>query len=74
MSIVPASHLSSHDLRCLGNNISKPLRRRSLTAVKVSRAVNRSLARLGERVGELRCPTVIGERNAHVQVSLPQGA
>ena len=52
MSVIPVSALSPGELRLLGNNLIHR-RRRILTAVKLAKAVNRSLARLGEEVKRL---------------------
>lgn len=52
MSIVPFSALSASDLTSLGNNIRAPKRRRRR---RLLAPVNRSLARIGEAVSELRC-------------------
>lgn len=62
MSIVLASSLSTSDLRRLGNNLVGP--RRSTPQRQARRrlihAVNRSLASIGERVGQLhRAPAVL---------------
>jgi hypothetical protein len=55
MSIVSASALTAADIRLLGNNLGpyhKSFRRRQRR--RLLRAVNRSLAPVGERVGRLR--------------------
>jgi len=57
MSIVHAARLSADDLARLGNNVSGPRRRRACdpgrAARRVLASVNRSLARVGERVDRL---------------------
>ena len=60
MSIIPASRLSLSDMSLLGNNVTRSRRRRRLRAARdqtASRqfldAVQRSLATVGECVGEL---------------------
>ncbi len=62
MWIISASDLSAADMALLGNNIRppRPRRRRCDPGQRVNRrmisAVNRSLARLGERVERLYPP------------------
>lgn len=54
MSVVPASRLSRSDLCLLGNNLADSGPRRRRRRRQVLAAVNRSLARLDERVGRGR--------------------
>lgn len=56
MSILPASRLSSSDLSRLGNNLSEMPRRKPRVRRRVLQAVNRSLACVGERIGQLHRP------------------
>ncbi len=60
MSIIPASRLSSSDLSRLGNNLRELPRPKPQVRVRrrVLQAVNRSLACVGERVGQLHRPMV----------------
>ena len=58
MSIIPASRLSAADLSRLGNNLGesqRPKLRRQARRRLID-AVNRSLASVGERVGQLHRP------------------
>ncbi len=63
MSIIPASSLSSSELRMLGNNFG-PARRRPQRSRPSLAAVNRSLAVVGERVSrlQLRRPVYLAEK------------
>lgn len=59
MSIIPASCLSTSDLALLGNNLDPALRRFKQPIQQSRRevaAVNRSLARVGEKVRTLHRP------------------
>jgi hypothetical protein len=62
MSVIPVSRLSASDLSALGNNLRPPSRHAVVPAPRRPRptndkslvgAVNRSLARVGERVERL---------------------
>ena len=59
MSVIPASRLTSSDLALLGNNFGpvtgRPARAHARRR-RVVRAVNRSLAAVGEAVRELHAP------------------
>jgi len=55
MSIIPASRLTPSDLTMLSNNLGRPAKRAKPRSKdhQLLAAVNRSLARLGERVTKL---------------------
>ena len=57
MTIVRMSQLCNEDLAYLGNNLTPPRRIDNRRPDRQLRAVNRSLATLGERVTRLERPT-----------------
>lgn len=62
MTIVPASALTASEFALLGNNLRRPgrkRRQRKRQRISIVRAVNRSLASVGERVQALHRPPLV---------------